>query len=206
MIDVILYSRELGGGGHAVVVGGYSELDDGSQLVHVYDPVTTQRKTTRMYCLMMSILVIREYLHMFETIRTSRCGESVLPPWLKHSIAVALLAIIVHSSPAVWGAQFELDKLEKALAAPPQLPQPSQDLVNSFLDRTLPKLMADDARLAHQWGFGDRMSYPVTIDRAFSMMIIRREDVMSLLDPKRKVQPVDLVNNTNNWLETKLAA
>jgi hypothetical protein len=38
MIDVILYSRELGGGGHAVVVGGYSELDDGSQLVHVYDP------------------------------------------------------------------------------------------------------------------------------------------------------------------------
>lgn len=38
MIDVILYSRELGGGGHAVVVGGYSELEDGSQWVHVYDP------------------------------------------------------------------------------------------------------------------------------------------------------------------------
>jgi len=38
MIDVILYARELGGGGHAVVIGGYSELDDGSQWVHVYDP------------------------------------------------------------------------------------------------------------------------------------------------------------------------
>jgi len=38
MIDVILYSHELGGGGHAVVIGGYSELDDGSQWVHVYDP------------------------------------------------------------------------------------------------------------------------------------------------------------------------
>jgi hypothetical protein len=38
MISVILYGRELGGGGHAVVVGGYSELEDGSQWVHVYDP------------------------------------------------------------------------------------------------------------------------------------------------------------------------
>ena len=38
MISVILYARELGGGGHAVVIGGYSELEDGSQWVHVYDP------------------------------------------------------------------------------------------------------------------------------------------------------------------------
>ena len=45
------------------------------------------------------------------------------------------------------------------------------------------------------------MSYTVTIDRALSMMIIRREDVMRLLDRKGKTQPIDLVNNTNNWLE-----
>ena len=38
MISVILFARQLGGGGHAVVIGGYSELDDGSQWVHVYDP------------------------------------------------------------------------------------------------------------------------------------------------------------------------
>ena len=38
MIDVILYARGLGGGGHAVVIGGYNELEDGSQWVHVYDP------------------------------------------------------------------------------------------------------------------------------------------------------------------------
>ena len=38
MIDVILYARELGDGGHTVVIGGYSELEDGSQWVHVYDP------------------------------------------------------------------------------------------------------------------------------------------------------------------------
>jgi len=38
MISIILYAPELGGGGHAVVIGGYSELEDGSQWVHVYDP------------------------------------------------------------------------------------------------------------------------------------------------------------------------
>lgn len=38
MISAILYSLELGGGGHTVVIGGYNELEDGSQWVHVYDP------------------------------------------------------------------------------------------------------------------------------------------------------------------------
>lgn len=38
MISAILYSPELGGGAHTVVIGGYDELADGSQWVHVYDP------------------------------------------------------------------------------------------------------------------------------------------------------------------------
>lgn len=38
MISAILYSPELGGGAHTVVIGGYNELEDGSQWVHVYDP------------------------------------------------------------------------------------------------------------------------------------------------------------------------
>lgn len=38
MISAILYALDIGGGGHAVVIGGYSELEDGSQWVHVYDP------------------------------------------------------------------------------------------------------------------------------------------------------------------------
>lgn len=38
MISAILYGEKLGGGAHTVVIGGYSELDDGSQWVHVYDP------------------------------------------------------------------------------------------------------------------------------------------------------------------------
>jgi len=38
IISGILYSAEMNGGAHAVVIGGYSELEDGSQWVHVYDP------------------------------------------------------------------------------------------------------------------------------------------------------------------------
>jgi hypothetical protein len=38
MISAIHYSLELGGGSHTVVIGGYNELEDGSQWVHVYDP------------------------------------------------------------------------------------------------------------------------------------------------------------------------
>jgi hypothetical protein len=38
MISAIHFSSELGGGTHTVVIGGYNELEDGSQWVHVYDP------------------------------------------------------------------------------------------------------------------------------------------------------------------------
>lgn len=38
MISAIHFAPELGGGAHTVVIGGYNELEDGSQWVHVYDP------------------------------------------------------------------------------------------------------------------------------------------------------------------------
>ena len=38
MISAIHFSPGLGGGAHTVVIGGYDELEDGSQWVHVYDP------------------------------------------------------------------------------------------------------------------------------------------------------------------------
>jgi hypothetical protein len=38
MISAILYTLPLGGGAHTVVIGGYHELEDGSQWVDVYDP------------------------------------------------------------------------------------------------------------------------------------------------------------------------
>lgn len=38
MISLILYGSDLDDGSHAVVIGGYNELEDGSRWVHVYDP------------------------------------------------------------------------------------------------------------------------------------------------------------------------
>ncbi|MCM3900551.1 MAG: hypothetical protein ND866_02485 [Pyrinomonadaceae bacterium] len=127
---------------------------------------------------------------------------------MKHFIAVALLATLFPQPiPVVWGAQFEIDKIEKALAAPPYVPEQSQNLAKSFLDHTLPKLLADDARLAHQLGFGDGVSNSIMLDRPLAIMVIRREQVLSLIEgegkgkAKAKANPLDLVNNTNNWLE-----
>jgi hypothetical protein len=38
MISAMHFSLKLGGGAHVVVIGGYTELEDGTQWVHVYDP------------------------------------------------------------------------------------------------------------------------------------------------------------------------
>jgi len=38
IISTIAHDPQKGGGGHAVVIGGYKELGDGSQWVQVYDP------------------------------------------------------------------------------------------------------------------------------------------------------------------------
>jgi hypothetical protein len=144
----------------------------------------------------------------------------MLPFWVKHSITVALL--LTPFSPGilgVCGAQFEvnkiektlpaqphppfdIDKIENALAAPPYMPQGSQDLANSFITHTLPKLVVSDERLAHQLGFGEAAGNQVTIDRAFAMMLIHRDEVLSLIEGKAKPPNlVNLVNNTNNWLQ-----
>jgi hypothetical protein len=98
-------------------------------------------------------------------------------------------------------APFESADIAKALTAPPNVPQESEKLVRSFLDYTLPHLLADDERLAHQLGLDDSMSNPLLIDRALPIMLIRRDDVMELMGGR--ANPLDLVNNTNNWRKDK---
>jgi hypothetical protein len=121
---------------------------------------------------------------------------------VKRCVVIALLtALFCSPPPVVWAAPFENADIAKALIAPPNVPQESEELVRSFLDHTLPHLLADDARLAHQLGLGDSMSNPILIDRALPIMLIRRDDVMKLLAGKAK--PLDLVNNTNNWMKDK---
>jgi len=45
IISIKLYASNVGSGAHAVVIGGYSELEDGSQWVHVYDPSYNTEET-----------------------------------------------------------------------------------------------------------------------------------------------------------------
>lgn len=119
---------------------------------------------------------------------------------MKYSITVALLATLLSSPiPAVWAASFENSDMAKALSSPPNVPPEVQDLTSSFLDYTLPRLLLDDERLAHQLGFNDSLSDRVTIDRSFALMVIRRADLLEVVGGKEK--PVDLVNNINNWRE-----
>lgn len=169
---------------------------------------------------------------MFETIRIFPYNDTALHPLVNRSIAVALLTTLFSSPvPAVWAAPlehpgsakavsaspnvpqksqdlassfpapFEYSDMAKALSAPPNVPQEVQDLTSSFLDHTLPKLLTDDERLAYQLGLGDSMSNPVTVDRVLPLMLIRRDDVIEL--GKGKLIPLDLVNNTNNWIKDK---
>jgi len=115
-------------------------------------------------------------------------------------IAVALLSTLFSSPlPAVWAAPFENPDIAKALSNPPIVPPEAQDLASSFLDHTLPRLLEDDARLAPQLGFGDSMNNPVIVDRALPLMRIYRNDVFKYATGKLK--PLDLVNNTTNWMK-----
>jgi hypothetical protein len=139
---------------------------------------------------------------------------------MKHLLAVSLLATLVSSpATALWAEQVEIaektkddhltegkgkvtnkeiteKEIEKALIASPNVPKESHSLVVSFLDDTLPHLLADNEQLAHQLGLGDSVTNPIAIDRAFPIMLIRREDVMKLMNGAK---PLSLVNNSNNW-------
>ena len=155
---------------------------------------------------------------MFGTTRISPYSDGPLRLLVKYPIAVALLITLLSLPvPAVAAAAFESadtpnkpmvppklpnlpykpSDIVEALSAPPNVPQVSQNLAISFLDNTLPRLLTDDERLADQLGFNDSMSNQLTIDRAFSIMVIRRADLLEVIAGKK--QPLDLVNNINNW-------
>jgi hypothetical protein len=121
---------------------------------------------------------------------------------LNCSTLVALFAVF-SALPAteLWGAQSAIDRIEKielALTGPTYVPQESQDLANKFVDQILPNLLAKNEILAEQLGFGTTAT-TVSIDQMFAVMLIRRDDILSLI--ARTQTPFDLVNNSNNWLE-----
>jgi hypothetical protein len=78
----------------------------------------------------------------------------------------------------------------------------AQDLTSSFLDHTLPRLLTDDDRLARQLGFPDSINNTVILDRVLPLMLINRNDVIDYATGKsKKTKPLDLINNTNNWMK-----
>jgi hypothetical protein len=137
---------------------------------------------------------------------------------VKDSIAIALIITFFFSQPCAVGAAsfdsaenpnastvqsklpnlpFKPSDIVEALSAPPNVPPASQSLAVGFLDHTLPRLLNDDERLAHQLGFNDSLSNEIMIERVLSVMIIRRADLLEVVAGKRK--PLELVNNINNW-------
>ena len=134
---------------------------------------------------------------MFEITSISPCGENVLPRQIKALLRCRSVddGLLFASSGglgrSVWGKYnasqsrllMILKKSSKRLPAPLGSDTESQDLVNRFVEYTLPKLLANDERLVYQMGFGGSMNM-VTIDQAFAVMLIRRDDVMSLIERK----------------------
>jgi len=137
---------------------------------------------------------------------------------MKYSIALVLLVTLLSlTMPAVWAAQpdpgstdkllpFDPSEIDNALTAPPNVPNELQDLANTFLDHTLPRLLTNDDRLAHQLGFGEGRGNPVIIEGAFAVMVIRRDKIFSLVEGKQEPKETllfNLVNDKNNWLQNK---
>src|SRR5262245_50641006 len=123
-------------------------------------PVTTRRKTTRTSGPTTCISVIQGCSRTFETIRRSHCNR--VQAWV--GIAAALLVILVsHPIPV---SAYSTTENAHALIEPPNISKESEHLAISFLNATLPKLLANDNRLAQRLGFGGNASELTVIDKA----------------------------------------
>jgi hypothetical protein len=128
---------------------------------------------------------------------------------VKQSTFVLIATLSCSIPPVLWAEVYEgntisqepvvdeIQKIEQALTDPLEVPPGSQDLANGFVEDILPKLLASNESLVHQLGFGDSTKM-ATIDQAFAVMLIRRDDILNLIEGKK--QPFQLVNNANNWL------
>ena len=119
-------------------------------------------------------------------------------------MASAVMAIIISSPvPAVWAETFysSYDNYDilAALSTAPIVPSEAKELASSFVDRTLPRLLADNALLAKQLGFGSTKIGSVVLNQPLPLMIIYHKDVQSFA--LGKSDPISLIANTNNWMK-----
>jgi len=137
---------------------------------------------------------------MFETIRTSPFPKSLQQIFRNRLIdGIAIATICFALVPTVWANPFNNSDIVAALSTSQTVPPEAQDLASSFVDHTLPRLLVDDARVAAQLGLGGTIGSTVVLGHALPLMIIRHTDVLELASGHSG--PIDLVNNTNNWIK-----
>ena len=151
---------------------------------------------------------------MFETIKTSPCPKAPLQV-LRHRLTdgIVIATIFFALVPTVWANPYNNSDIVAALSTSQTVPPEAQDLASSFVGHTLPRLQADDVRAAAQLGFGDAIGSTVVLGQALPLMIIYHKDVLkfalgnsggsgnfSTSGNLRNSDPIDLINNTNNWI------
>ena len=168
---------------------------------------------------------------MLEPIKISICSKTSLYPSMNRGIAALLFATLLSLSvtdvlavslndpaPETSERVFDPRDIVFALKNPPIVPSEAQDLANSFAEITLPKLLTDDSGLARRLGFLEGMNAASMLERPFPLLRIYRDDILNYIERRRRAElppapraqrdppvaapdPLDIINNTNNWLK-----
>jgi hypothetical protein len=141
---------------------------------------------------------------MFETIKTSPFPKALQQIFRNRATdGIVIATIFFMLVPTVWADSDNNSnnnsEIVAALSTSKTVPPEAQDLASSFVDHTLPRLLADDVRVAAQLGFGGTLGDTVVLGQALPLMIIYHKDVLKFAGGNSG--PIDLVNNTNNWIK-----
>lgn len=151
---------------------------------------------------------------MFETIKTSPCPKALQQIFRNRlTDGIVIATIFFALVPTVWANPYNNSDIVAALSTSQTVHPDAQDLAHSFVDHTLPRLLADDVRMAAQLGFGGTLGEAVVLGEALPLMTIYHKDVLkfalgnsggsgnfSTSGNLRNSDPIDLINNTNNWI------
>ena len=137
---------------------------------------------------------------MFETIKTSSCPKAPLQVLGNRLMDGVLIATILFSLvPTVWANPYDNSDIVAALSTSQTVPPEAQDLASSFVDHALPRLLTNDVRVAKQLGFDQTRGSTLALEQPMPLMIIFLDDILGYV--LGRSNPVDLVNNTNNWIK-----
>jgi hypothetical protein len=96
---------------------------------------------------------------------------------------------------------FDNSDIAAALSTAQAIPHEAEELASSFVERTLPRLLTDDARMAKHLGFSDARGSTVALEQPLPLMIMFHGDVVNFITGRHA--PLDLINNTNNWMQDR---